>query len=55
MFSFSNDMPYRIELYGDEIESIRVFNPIDQLSVMKVDWFYIHEFCVKAVLEALRF
>ena len=41
VFSFSNDMPYRIELYGDEIESIRVFNPIDQLSVMKVDWFYI--------------
>ena len=41
VFSYSNDMPYRIELYGDEIESIRVFNPIDQLSVMKVDWFYI--------------
>jgi transcription-repair coupling factor (superfamily II helicase) len=41
VFSFSNDMPYRIELYGDEIESIRIFNPIDQLSVTKVEWFYI--------------
>jgi transcription-repair coupling factor (superfamily II helicase) len=41
VFSFSNDMPYRVELFGDEIESIRIFNPIDQLSVKKVDWFYI--------------
>ena len=41
IFSFSNDMPYRIELYGDEIESIRIFNPIDQLSVKKVDRFFI--------------
>jgi len=41
IFSFSNDMPYRIELYGDEIESIRIFNPIDQLSVKKADRFFI--------------
>ena len=33
VYSFSNDMPYRIEFFGDEIESIRVFNPEDQLSI----------------------
>lgn len=41
VFSFSNDMPYRIELNDDVIESIRVFNPVDQLSVTKVDRFFI--------------
>ncbi|HEY8402867.1 MAG TPA: transcription-repair coupling factor, partial [Cytophagaceae bacterium] len=33
IFSFSNDYPYRIEFFGDEIESIRTFNPDTQLSV----------------------
>lgn len=36
VFSFSNDHPYRIELFGDEIESIRTFDPATQLSVNKV-------------------
>ena len=26
-------MPYRVELFGDEIESIREFDPVNQLSV----------------------
>ena len=33
IFSYANDLPYRIELFGDEIESIRTFNPDTQLSV----------------------
>jgi len=33
IFSYSNDLPYRIELFGDEIESIRTFDPNTQLSV----------------------
>lgn len=33
VFSFSNELPYRIELFGDEIESIRTFDPNNQLSV----------------------
>ncbi|MCF8217851.1 MAG: transcription-repair coupling factor [Bacteroidales bacterium] len=33
VFSFTNDKPYRIEFFGDEIESIRSFNPEDQLSL----------------------
>ena len=36
VFSFSNDYPYRIEFFGDEIDSIRSFNPIDQLSIEKM-------------------
>jgi transcription-repair coupling factor (superfamily II helicase) len=33
IFSYANELPYRIELFGDEIESIRTFNPNTQLSV----------------------
>ena len=33
VFSFSNDHPYRIELFGNEVESIRSFDPGSQLSV----------------------
>lgn len=36
IFSFSNDDPYRIEFFGDEIDSIRTFNPEDQLSLKKL-------------------
>lgn len=32
VFSFAHDLPYRIELFGDEIESIRTFDPSSQLS-----------------------
>ncbi|TXB65114.1 transcription-repair coupling factor [Vicingus serpentipes] len=33
VFSFSNDNPYRIEFFGDEVESIRTFDPVSQLSI----------------------
>ena len=33
MFSFSNDYPFRVEFFGDEIESIRTFDPGNQLSL----------------------
>ena len=36
VFSFGNDLPYRIELDGDTVESIREFDPEDQLSVKRV-------------------
>ena len=36
VFSFANDLPYRIELFGNEIESIRTFDPETQLSVNEV-------------------
>ena len=33
VFSYANDYPYRIEFFGDNIASLRSFNPEDQLSV----------------------
>ena len=36
VFSFSFDHPYRIEFFGDEVESIRKFDPVSQLSVAKM-------------------
>lgn len=35
IFSFSNDFPYRIEFFGDEVESIRSFDPTSQRSIEK--------------------
>ncbi len=37
VYSYSNENPYRIELFGDEVESIRTFEPSTQLSVEKLD------------------
>ena len=37
IFSFAFDHPYRIELFGDEVDGIRKFDPSDQLSVGKMD------------------
>lgn len=36
VFSFSFDHPYRIEFFGDEVESIRKFDPTNQLSINKM-------------------
>lgn len=33
IFSFANELPYRIELFGNEVDSIRSFDPGSQLSV----------------------
>ncbi|MBA80179.1 MULTISPECIES: transcription-repair coupling factor [unclassified Leeuwenhoekiella] len=37
VFSFSHDEPYRIEFFGDEVDSIRTFDVETQLSVDKVN------------------
>jgi transcription-repair coupling factor (superfamily II helicase) len=36
VFSFSNDEPYRIEFFGDEVDSIRTFDIETQLSKEKL-------------------
>ena len=36
IYSFANELPYRIEFNGDKVESIRTFNPADQLSEQKL-------------------
>jgi transcription-repair coupling factor (superfamily II helicase) len=33
VFSYGSDKPFRIELYGDTVESVRRFDPQDQLTV----------------------
>ena len=37
IYSFAHDYPYRLELFGDEIESIREFDPESQLSNKSLD------------------
>lgn len=37
VYSYSFELPYRIDFFGDEIESIRTFSVETQLSVEKVD------------------
>ncbi len=37
VFSFSHDEPYRIEFFGDEVDSIRTFDVETQLSVKKIE------------------
>jgi len=39
IFSFANDHPYRVEFFGDEVDSIRTFNPVDQLSIAQIQNF----------------
>lgn len=41
LFSYGNEWPYRIELFDDEVESIRTFNPTTQLSIATIDYFSI--------------
>ena len=37
IYSYSHDLPYRLDFFGDEIESIREFDIEDQLSKNRVD------------------
>lgn len=41
IFSFVNDHPFRIEFFGDEVESIRTFDASSQLSITKHNHFNI--------------
>ncbi len=37
VYSYANELPYRIDFFGDEIESIRTFNVETQLSETSID------------------
>jgi transcription-repair coupling factor (superfamily II helicase) len=41
VFSYANDFPFRIEFFGDEVDSIRTFDPATQLSEKKHEYFFI--------------
>jgi len=36
IFSYGNEWPYRVELFDEEVESIRTFNPTDQMSIRNI-------------------
>ncbi|WP_299875819.1 transcription-repair coupling factor [uncultured Cocleimonas sp.] len=47
LFPMGNDKPYRIDLFGDDIETIRSFNPEDQRTIeqiQKIELLPAHEF-----------
>lgn len=54
IYSFANDLPYRIELFGKEVESIRTFDPVSQLSVNTVDIISIIPNVQTKLLEEVR-
>ena len=37
IFSFANEMPFRVEFFDDTVDSIRSFDPVSQLSVRQLD------------------
>ncbi len=37
IFPYTSNLPYRIEFFGDEIDSIRTFDTITKLSIEKID------------------
>ena len=41
VYSYSNELPYRIDFFGDDIESIRSFNVETQLSEQRIDSVFI--------------
>src|SRR5690606_10570115 len=36
IYSYGNEKPYRLELFGNEVDSIRIFDPETQLSERKL-------------------
>ncbi|HEX2583374.1 MAG TPA: transcription-repair coupling factor [Chlamydiales bacterium] len=41
LFPVAAEGPYRVDFFGDEIEEIRIFDPIGQKSIQKVDSFFL--------------
>lgn len=54
IYSFSNDVPYRVEFFGDEVESIREFNPEDQLSIKTVKKFNVVPNVTQSLIQESR-
>ncbi len=54
VFSYSNDEPYRIEFFGDEVDSIRTFDVETQLSIEKLKKISIMPNMANKMLEEKR-
>ena len=50
IWPLNSDMPLRIDFFGDEVESIRLFNPATQRSTEKIEEFFIPP-ASEAILE----
>ncbi len=53
VFPVNADSPYRIELWGDEVESIRVFDPVTQRSVEEVGSVSIYPYKERGTVDLL--
>ena len=42
IFAFGEELPIRLEFWGDEIDSIRIFDPISQRSIKEVEKFILN-------------
>jgi transcription-repair coupling factor (superfamily II helicase) len=54
IYSFANELPYRVEFSGDDVESIRTFDPATQLSVQAMNHVAIMPNVQKKLLEEGR-
>lgn len=54
IYSFSNENPIRIELFGDEVDSIRTFDPGTQLSISAMEFVSIIPNVQEKLLEENR-
>lgn len=54
IYSFSNENPIRIELFGDEVDSIRTFDPGTQLSISPMEFVSILPNVQEKLLEESR-
>lgn len=55
VYSYSNELPYRIDFFGDEVESIRTFDIENQLSKEKVESIRIIPFSEKSEEKSVSF
>lgn len=51
LYPISSTDPYRIEFFGDEIDQIRIFDPVSQKSVRKIDSFLLSPASESALLH----
>lgn len=54
IYSFANENPYRIEFFGDEIDSIRVFDPSTQLSLKNLESIAVLPNVQRKLVEEMR-
>lgn len=54
IFPLTEETPFRIELWGDEVDSIRSFDPESQRSIENLEEIYIYPACELVLTEEER-